>query len=182
MKKILTTLLLSTGILLLTGCSKLYTYDRVVRESKNKIARDIVIENPGSINRDNGLKAYTAYLERDKYKKITIINGKDTLLPFGQNYLCTDFAEVYLVSKFNDYKSKNRYDYDILYNMNVESVSNSLHPKCKNLKITIDCSEKEKYLKVINDFILRLNREGIYLNETGVNRYEIKCLNGQNNY
>lgn len=182
MKKILTTLLLSTGILLLTGCSKLYTYDRVVRESKDKIARDIVIENPGSINRDNGLKAYTAYLERDKYKKITIINGKDTLLPFGQNYLCTDFAEVYLVSKFNEYKNRNSFNYNILSNMNVESVSSALHPKCKNLKITIDCNEREQYMKILNDFILRLKREGIYLNETGVNRYEITCQNGQNNY
>lgn len=182
MKKVLTTLLLSTGILLLTGCSKLYTYDRVVRESKNKIARDIVIENPGSINRDNGLKAYTAYLERDKYKKITIINGKDTLLPFGQNYLCTDFAEVYLVSKFNEYKNRNSFNYNILSNMNVEPVSSALHPKCKNLKITIDCNEREQYMKVLNDFILRLKREGIYLNETGVNRYEIACQNGQNNY
>ena len=66
--------------------------------------------------------------------------------------------------------------------MNVESVSSALHPKCKNLKITIDCNEREQYMKVLNDFILRLNREGIYLNETGVNRYEIACQNGQNNY
>lgn len=182
MKRYIKVLLLFITVFLVTGCSKLYTYDRVVRESKNKIARDIVIENPGSINRDNGLKAYTAYLERDKYKKITIINGKDTLLPFGQNYLCTDFAEVYLVSKFNEYKNRNSFNYNILSNMNVEPVSSALHPKCKNLKITIDCNEREQYMKVLNDFILRLKREGIYLNETGVNRYEIACQNGQNNY
>ena len=54
----------------MTGCSnKLYTYEKIVSESKNIIANDIVIDNPGSFNRNNGLKAYTAYLERDKNKK-----------------------------------------------------------------------------------------------------------------
>ncbi|MBO5529811.1 MAG: hypothetical protein J5970_00240, partial [Bacilli bacterium] len=107
MKKVLTILLLSTGLLLVTGCSnKLYTYEKIVSESKNRIAKDIVVENPGNINRNNGLKAYTAYLERDKNKKITIINGKEYLLPVGQNYLCTDFAEVYLVPKFYEFKNK----------------------------------------------------------------------------
>lgn len=78
MKKVLTILFLSTGLLLVTGCSsKLYSYEKIVSESKERIANDIVIDNPGSFNRNNGLKAYTAYLERDKNKKITIINGKE---------------------------------------------------------------------------------------------------------
>lgn len=175
MKKNLKMIGIMIIVLLMTGCSKLYTYDRVVKESKNKIASDIVVENPGSINRDNGLQSYTAYLSSNKYKKITIINGKDYLLPFGQNYLCTDFAESYLVPKFNDFKHKN----NILNTITVESTTSSLHPRCKDLKITIDCNEKEKYFYIIHKFKEELNKEGIYLNETGVNRYDIYCQNGQ---
>lgn len=105
MNKYLNTSLLLITIILLSGCSgKLYTYKDVINKTRNKIANDLVIEDPGYINRDNGLKAYTAYLERDKSKKITIINGKDYTLPVAGNYLCTDFAEVYLVLKFNEYK------------------------------------------------------------------------------
>ena len=35
--------------------------------------------------------------------------------------------------------------------MKVESINSSLHPKCKNLKITIDCNEREQYMKVFFD-------------------------------
>ena len=102
-------------LLLLTGCSgKLYTYEKVSSESKEKIARDISVENPGTNNRKNGLQAYTGYLERDKNKKITIINAREQLLPFDQNIICTDFAEVYLVPKFYEFKNKNRNNYKIL--------------------------------------------------------------------
>lgn len=169
-------LLLLVAVIFLSGCSnKLYTYRDVVNKTRNKIANDLIIEDPGFINRDNGLKAYTAYLDRNKLKKITIINGKDYLLPFNQNYLCTDFAEVYLVPKFNEFKNKSRN----IYNVNVETVSSSLHPKCKDLKIIIDCNEDDKYLNIINDFKDYLKKDGIYLNETGINRYDIYCQNGQ---
>ena len=178
MKKYLKILLLVITISLVTGCGKLYSYEDVVNKTKYKIADDLIIEDPGNVNRDNGLQAYTAYLERDKYKKITIINGKDYLLPIAQNYLCTDFAEVYLVPKFTEFKNKNRY-YE-LYNMKVESINSSLHPKCKNLKITIDCNDKEKYMNIIQKYKEYLKEDKIYLNETGINRYEISCENGQN--
>ena len=178
MKKVLTILLLSTGLLLVTGCSsKLYSYEKVINESKNRIANDIVIDNPGSFNRNNGLKAYTAYLERDKNKKITIINGKEYLLPVGQNYLCTDFAEVYLVPKF--YEFKNKYGLNSLYDMKVESKNSNLHPRCKDLKVTINCNNKSKYFNAINIFIEDLNKDGIYLNKTGMNRYDIYCQDGK---
>lgn len=175
MKRNIKVFLLLITMILLTGCSgKLYTYKDVVNKTRNKIASDLVIEDPGSINRDNVLKAYTAYLGRDKSKKITIINGKDYTLPVAGNYLCTDFAEVYLVPKFNEFKYKNS-----VYNMKVEAVSNELHPRCKNLKITIDCNDSEKYLNNIYSFKKYLNESGMYLNELGVNRYDIYCQDGQ---
>ena len=178
MKKLLSILFLSTVLLLLTGrSSKLYTYEKVVKESKRIIARDIVIENPGYINRDNGLKVYTGYLEKDKNKKITIINGKDFLLPVAQNYICSDIADVYLVPEFYKFKSKNRY-YG-LSNMKVESVSSGLHPRCKELKITIDCDNKDRYYNIINKYIEYLNEDGIYLNKKGTNRYDIYCQSGK---
>ena len=178
MKKVLTIIILSTVLLLVTGCSsKLYSYEKIVSESKERIANDIVIDNPGSFNRNNGLKAYTAYLERDKNKKITIINGKEYLLPVGQNYLCTDFAEVYLVPKF--YEFKNKYGLNSLYDMKVESKNSALHPRCKDLKVTINCNNKSKYFNAINIFIEDLNKDGIYLNKTGMNRYDIYCQDGK---
>lgn len=179
MKKYLKILLLVITISLVTGCGKLYSYKDVVNKTKNKLANDLVIEDPGYINRDNGLKAYTAYLKRDKYKKITIINGQDYTLPVSSNFLCTDFAEVYLVPKFTEFKNKSRYDFNTLYKMKVESVSSGNHPRCKILKITIDCTEEEKYLNLIYRFKEELKEDGLYLNETGINRYEIYCENGQ---
>ena len=168
-------LLLFLFILLTTGCnSKLYTYNKVEEESKKRLANDIVVEDPGSFNRNNGLKAYTAYLERDKNKEITIINGHDYLLPIATNYLCTNFSDVYLVPKFNEFKRKNIYD----ANIEVESQASTLHPKCSDLKITIDCNEKEKYFSVIDKYIEYLNEDGIYLNKEGFNRYDIYCQDG----
>ena len=183
MKKNIKFMLLILVLSLLTGCSgKLYTYEKVVNESKKKIAEDIVVENPGSFNRNNGLKAYTGYLERDKNKKITIINVREQLLPFCQNVLCTDFAEVYLVPKFNEFKSKNKYNFNTLYNMEVGTTESELHPRCKNLKITIDCNDETKYLEMIDKYIEYLNEDGIYLNKKGTNRYEVYCKDGKQLY
>ena len=179
MKKKIISLLLAAVIL--TGCSgKLYTYEKVVSESKKKIARDIVVENPGTINRKNGLQAYTGYLERDKNKKITVINAREQLLPFDQNIICTDFAEVYLVPKFNEFKNKN--NYNILNKMEVSATTNGIHPKCKNLKIIIDCNEETKYLEIIDKYIEYLNNDGMFLNKTGTNRYEVYCKDGTQAY
>ena len=159
-------------LLLLTGCSeKLYTYEKVVSESKKNIAEDIVVENPGSFNRNNGLKAYTGYLERG-----------EQLLPFGQNVICTDFAEVYLVPKFNEFKNKNRNNYNFLNNMEVSTTKNGIHPRCKNLKITIDCNDETKYLEIIDKYIEYLNEDGMYLNKKGTNRYEVYCKDGKQLY
>ena len=180
MKKIFNILFLSTALLLLTGCSNLYSYRNVVRKTNGLIAKDLIIEDPGYFNRNNGLKAYTAYLVRNRDKKITIINGKDTLLPFGQNFLCTDFAEVYLVSEFDIFKRNNRYNY--LYDIEADATNSGLHPRCKNLKFTINCNDKEKYLDIIDKYIEYLNKEGIYLNKEGLNRYEIFCQDGQQYY
>lgn len=176
-------LLLLLLLLLLTGCSgKLYTYEKVSSESKKNIARDILVENPGTINRKNGLKAYTGYLERDKNKKITIINAREQLLPFDQNIICTDFAEVYLVPKFYEFKNKNRNNYKILNNMEVSTTANGIHPRCKNLKITIDCNDETKYLEIIDKYIEYLNEDGMYLNKKGTNRYEVYCKDGKQLY
>ena len=180
MKKKTISLLLAT--LLLTGCGKLYTYEKVVSESKKTIAKDIVIENPGTINRSNGLKAYTVYLERDKNKKITVINVQDQLLPFGQSSLCTDFAEVYLVPKFKEFKKNSKYDSRVLNNIEVSTTDNELHSKCKNLKIIIDCDDKDKYYNAIDEYIKYLNEDGIYLNKKGTNRYDVYCKDGQKIY
>lgn len=183
MKKNIKLFVVLTAVLLLSGCSsKLYTYNDVVNQSYKRIADDLVIEDPGYFNRNNGLKAYTAYLKRDEDKKITIINGKDTLFPFGQNYLCSDFSEVYLVSKFDEFKSKSRYDFNTLYDIRVEAINSGRHPKCKNLRFTINCNDKEKDLDIIDKYTEFLNEEGIYLNKNGLNRYEIFCQNGQQYY
>lgn len=182
MKKYIRLLLFLSIIFITTGCSeKLYSYRDVVRKTNGKIAKDLIIEDPGYFNRNNGLRRYKGYLVRDKYKEVTIINGKEYLLPVGQNYICTDFAEVYLVDEFDKFKNKSRYD-SILYNMKVESMDSSLHPKCKDLKITINCNDKEKYLTVINKYKDYLNENGMYLNEYGLNRYDIYCQNGQKYY
>ena len=183
MKKNRKILLILMSAALLTGCSgKLYTYEKVSSESKEKIARDISVENPGTINRKNGLQAYTGYLERDKNKKITIINAREQLLPFDQNIICTDFAEVYLVPKFYEFKNKNRNNYKILNNMEVSTTANGIHPKCKNLKITIDCNDETKYLEIIDKYIEYLNSDGMYLNKKGTNRYEVYCKDGKQLY
>lgn len=179
MKKYIKYFLLLLILLVSTGCSsKLYTYRDVVRKTNGKIAKDLVIEDPGYFNRNNGLRRYKGYLVRDKSKKITIINGQEYLLPIGQNYICTDFAEVYLVPEFDKFKKISRYD-NTLYNIRVESVTSSLHPKCKDLKITIDCDDKEKYLTIINRYKEYLSENNMFLNDTGMNRYEIYCQNGQ---
>ena len=66
--------------------------------------------------------------------------------------------------------------------MNVESKDSGLHSKCKDLKITIDCNDKDKYLTVIKRYKEYLKEDGIYLNKTGMNKYEIYCQNGQRYY
>lgn len=183
MRKKIELIIIISLMFLLTGCSeKLYTYRDVVRKTNGKIAKDLIIEDPGYFNRNNGLRRYKGYLVRDKYKEITIINGRDYLLPFAQNYNCTDFAEKYLVPEFDKFKKTSSYDFDTLYIMKVESMDSSLNPKFKDLKITIDCNEKDKYLTVIKRFKEFLNENDMYLNENGINRYEIYCQNGQKYY
>jgi hypothetical protein len=95
------------SILLVTGCEeKLYTYDKVVKDSNNKIANDLVIEKPDNLDRSKTFFTYTAYLKRDK----------------------------------------------------------------------------DNYLNIIDKYIRYLNDDNIYLNETGINRYDIYCKNGGQYY
>jgi len=183
MKKYFKLIIMFISVLLVTGCEeKLYTYDKAVNDSNNKIANDLVIEKPDNLDRSKTAFSYTAYLKRDKDKTFTILNGQEYLLPFSKNYLCTDFAEVYLLPKYEEFKNKYIKDYKELGDMTTEVKESSLSMKCKDLKFTIDCDNKDNYLSIIDKYIRYLNDDNIYLNETGINRYDIYCKNGGQYY
>lgn len=177
MNKYMKLIITITLIFLVTGCNKLYSYKQLNDKCNKKIAYDLVIDDSDSFDRKNGLRMHTAYLNRNKYRKFNIINGQEYLLPISNNFLCTNFADVYLLPEYKEFERKYKYNYKELYNIKVETKQNGLHPKCSNLKITINCDNKEHFY-LIDKYIEYLNKDGIYLNRKGLNRYDIYCQDG----